>query len=132
MSNGLVSSIREFEKEDFEVLKAFISCRERLHAAGLAHKVAAQRCELPIKTERELLGAVFDGPGSFLILAGHRLSYEDARTYLTPDLFPIEDIQDLAAKILLAFDRQDAVASARATIESFEKLSLIRFAEDVD
>ncbi len=114
--------VAEFDESDFRILRSVVVARGDIYTAALACKVVCERCSFPIRSAGDMLDTVFDGPDSYADFAGHIVTFEDATTFLTRDLFPIEDETDLAAKLLLALDRLTTVDSAREVIKSFERL----------
>jgi hypothetical protein len=116
------ASVSEFHDSDFSLLKSVVTARGDLHAAALACKLIVEKCTFPIQDANQIAGAILKGPGSYVDLAGHAVAFEDATTFLTADLFPIDNVDDLAHKVLLAFDRQNTVAQAREVIASIERL----------
>jgi hypothetical protein len=123
MSSHPCIRMADFDQSDFRLLRSVVVSRGDLFAGALACKIICERCSFPIRSASAILDAVFEGPGSYADFAGHIVTFEDAKTFLTPDLFPIEGEADLATRVLLAFERQNTVVSAREVIESFERLA---------
>lgn len=119
-------SITDLNESDFKLMKAVLMTRGDLFSTTLACKLVAKHCRFPIQKPTEIVNSILQGPGSFGDLAGHAVSFDDIMTFMTPDLFPIENLDDLAHKVMLAFDRQNTVAQAREVISSIEHLQQLK------
>ena len=103
---------RVFDEGDLELLEDVMGLVPNLTEVAYAGKLARDRLKFPVRTHRAL-DPLFGKEGA-LELGGRTVSSEQTRRYIPQQWFPIESVDDLVRKLLLAFQRRDAERAALA------------------
>ncbi|HKP90939.1 MAG TPA: hypothetical protein VJT75_13310 [Thermoleophilaceae bacterium] len=103
---------RVFDADDLDLLEDVLGLVPNLTEVAFAGKLARERLKFPVRTHRTL-DPLFGKEGA-LELGGRRVSSEQTRRYIPQQWFPIESVDDLVRKLLLAFHRRDAERAAMA------------------
>ena len=120
-------TVSDFQESDFALLKSVVMLYDKISAPTMACKLILNKCCFPINNAEEILSTFFKDSDNYLDLGGHTVTFKNAKTFLTPDIFPIEDESDLVEKMLIVFERQLTVDSAYQVLKSFKSLKSYKF-----
>ncbi|AUC62452.1 hypothetical protein AA637_15420 (plasmid) [Cyanobacterium sp. HL-69] len=120
-------TVSDFQESDFGLLRSVVMLYDQISAPTMACKLILTQCCFPINNAEEILLIFFKDSDNYLDLGGHIVNFKNAKTFLTPDIFPIEGESDLIEKMLIIFERQISIDSAYQVLKSFKNLKTYKF-----
>lgn len=115
--------------QDLEIVRCVLNEEKILLDVVLSCKAIGAKCTLPIASANCIIEAIFPSKTDYVDLAGHKIFCQEATRFLTPDLFPIDTVDELVSVLHVAFARQKEIQKATCLIESFRELQCLKSQE---
>ena len=96
---------RVFDERDVDLLTRVLSHIPNGAEVAYAAKLARTRAKYPIAGHDGLAGLLDDGKA--VSFRDREVTVDSIQRYVPKEFFPIDDEQDLIAKLLIAFDRAE-------------------------